>query len=122
MKIGQIAIAVLLVGAGVSASAREFRFRNRVDSEALHEKLVGAGFKITSIECYMEKCTIVMPDTEKKDPALVIEAYVAAESYGTYKKKLAALRALYEKWSAGTITNEEKERLIKQSRGVIFSR
>lgn len=37
-------------------------------------------------------------------------------------KKMTALRALYDKWEAGTISNDEKDQLIKGALGVVLGR
>jgi hypothetical protein len=63
-----------------------------------------------------------MPDTEKKDPMPIVQKYVYVDAREVRRKNVEALQALYDKWQAGTITNEEKDQLIKQAVGMLLGR
>ena len=90
------------------------RFKKKVDAGALQAQLVSAGFAIDFIECSVDNCTIHMPPTETKDPLPIVEKYVYVDPREAHQKKLTAMKALYDKWQAGTITNDEKDQLLKQ--------
>lgn len=112
----------LMVPASQSAFAREVKFDKKVDPAALQMQLINAGFKISYIECSVSRCKITMPDSEKKDPIPEIRKYVHVDSLEARERKLVAMRALYEKWEAGTILNEEKDQLIRSSIGLVLGR
>ena len=111
-----------LVVPAPKASAREVKFEKKIDAGALQAQLVAIGFKISWIECSVNRCKVVMPDSEKKDPMPVIRKYVYIDPVEARRNKMTALQALYDKWEAGTITNEEKDQLIKQAVGMILGR
>lgn len=102
--------------------AREVKFDKKVDAGALQAQLVAAGFKVNYIECSTTRCRITMPDSEKKDPMPEVRKYVYIDAQEAREKKIAALRTLYDKWEAGTISNEEKDQLIKGTLGVVLGR
>lgn len=104
------------------ASAREVKFDKKVDAGALQAQLIAAGFKVNYIECSTTRCKIVMPDSEKKNPMPEVQRYVYVDAQEVRAKKMAALLTLYDKWEAGTITNEEKDQLIKSAVGTVLGR
>lgn len=93
--------------------AREIRFEKKVDVGVLQKQLIDAGFHINWIECSVNRCKIVMPDSEKKDPMPVVKKYVYIDPTIARKKTLADMQALYAKWEGGTITPTEKDELLK---------
>jgi len=114
-----LVIAVQFAG---SASAREVRFEKKVDAGALQAQLIAAGFKVSYIECSVNRCKIVMPDAENKDPMPEVRKYVYVDAEEVRAKKITAMRTLHEKWEAGTITNEEKDQLIRGALGIILGK
>lgn len=122
MKTIKILLIVLATFASQSALAREVKFEKKVDAGALQAQLVAAGFKVSYIECSINRCKITMPDSEKKDPLPEVKKYVYVDVQEVRTKKRAALLTLYDKWEAGTITNDEKDQLIKGSLGIILGR
>ncbi len=59
-----------------------------------------------------------MPNSEKKDPMPVVRKYVYTNPHELRRKKMAELRGLYDRWVAGTITESEKDRLIRDFIGM----
>ena len=102
--------------------AREVKFEKKVDAGALQAQLTASGFKISWIECSENRCKIVMPDSEMKDPMPIVKKYAYVDAREVRRKKVEALQALYDKWEAGTITNEEKDQLIRQAVGMMLNR
>jgi hypothetical protein len=96
-----------------TAAAREFQIKKQVDPGALLTQLRAAGFSVTSMTCSLGRCTVVLPDSEKKDPAAVVKNYVFVDPATLREKKQSEMRALYGKWQAGTITPDEKDSLFK---------
>lgn len=117
-------ILAIILAASISLplSAREVKFDKKVDAGALQAQLLAAGFKVSYIECSANRCKITMPDAEKKDPLPEVRKYIYVDAREAHEKRLAALRALYDKWESGTISNEEKDALIKGALGVILGR
>lgn len=105
-----------------TTSAREVKFDKRVDPSVLQTQLITAGFKVSYIECSGIHCKVTMPDAEKKDPMPEIRKYAYVDAQEIRMKKMSGLKALYGKWEAGTITNEEKDELIKAAVGMILGR
>ena len=122
MKIPMICVlvAAAIVPFAQSTFAREVKFDKKVDVGALQTQLIAAGFKVNYIECSATRCRITMPDTEKKDPMPEVRKYVYVDFHEVREKKMAGLRALYGKWEAGTISNEEKDQLIKGALGIVL--
>lgn len=104
------------------AFAREVKFDKKVDAGVLQAQLVAAGFKVSYIECSGTRCKVTMPDSEKKDPMPEIRKYVYVDAQELRSEKMSELRALYGKWEAGTITNDEKDQLIKATLGIVLGR
>lgn len=105
-----------------SASAREVRFEKKVDAGALQAQLVADGFKINWIECSTNRCKIVMPDSEIKNPLPLVTKYKYIDPAEARRKKTVALQALYAKWQDGTITATEKDTLIREAIGMLIGR
>lgn len=63
-----------------------------------------------------------MPDSEKKDPMPLVKKYEYTDPREARRNKMATLQALYAKWENGTITNDEKDLLIKEAVGMILGR
>lgn len=95
-----------------AAAAKEYRFVKTIDPAALQTELVAAGFKVRHITCVAESCAISLEDSEAKSPKKIVDSYVFINSSLRRRQDLAELRALAEKWKAGTITPSEKDQLI----------
>lgn len=106
-------LAIISCLLGRNAAAKEVQIKKQVDPGALLSQLRAAGFSVTSITCSLGRCTLVLPDSEKKDPAAVIKNHAYADPTAPREKKKAEMRALYAKWQAGTITTAEKDDLFK---------
>lgn len=104
------------------AFAREVKFDKKVDAGDLQRQLIAAGFTISYIECSGTRCKITMPDSEKKDPTIEIRKYVYVDAQEARSKTTAKLMALYDKWESGTISNEEKDQLIKGALAIVLGR
>lgn len=113
---------VTIISAIPSTFARDVHFDKKVDAGVLQAQLVTAGFKVTYIECSTTRCKITMPDSEKKDPMPEVRKYVYADARELREKRMLTLRTLYDKWEAGTISNEEKDQLIKSTLGIVLGR
>jgi hypothetical protein len=116
----RIGLLIVLIGLGQNIFAREVKFEKKVDAGALQAQLTSAGFKILWIECSVNKCKIVMPDSEKKDPMSIVQKYVYVDTAEVKRKKTRDLQALYDKWDRGTITVDEKDQLLKEVVRVIL--
>lgn len=119
MRIALTAGILLMSGL---ASAKDVRFKKQIDPGALQLELRQAGYSVDYINCSGVDCTVHMPDSEKKDPLPVIEKYVFVDPRQAQKQKNDRLLSLYAKWEAGTITSEEKDRLLKAVVGNILGR
>lgn len=107
--------ALALVGLSLSAlpsQGKEHRFNKKIDLSPLQQELTAAGFKVQDVSCYGTSCVLRLDDAEKKDPSSIIAAHVAGAAQMKKRGELAALRALVQKWKAGTITPAEKDDLI----------
>jgi len=118
----QLLAAISIILFSQTTFAREVKFDKRVDAGALQAQLIAAGFKVSYIECSTTRCKITMPDSEKKDPMPEVRKYVYVDAREVREKKMTALRELYDKWEAGTISNEEKDQLIKSTLGIVLGR
>lgn len=95
------------------AYGREVKFQKTVDPGALQHQLRAAGFLVDYIQCSRDNCKIVMPDKEKKDPLDLVAKYTYVSPAEAQIKRLEAMRALFRRWEAGTITPAEKDELLK---------
>jgi predicted NAD/FAD-binding protein len=114
-----LTFSTILCAAG---SLHEVRFKKKVDPGALQARLSVSGFKVDHINCSAEDCILFLSSSESKDPSSVIRKYVYEDPLESRKKALASVSALYEKWKAKTITNEEKDELIARSMELLVSR
>jgi hypothetical protein len=119
---GIFPLFILVICFPHTAFGREVKFEKKVDAGALQAQLIAAGFRVSYIECSINRCKITMPDSEKKDPLSEVRKYVFVDAREMREKKLATLRALYDKWETGTISNAEKDELIKNTLGIVLGR
>ena len=124
MKISTSRVLVLALTAAFAQPtfAREVKFDKKIDVGALQAQLIAAGFKVSYIECSVTHCMITMPDSEKKDPMPEVRKYVYVDARELRVKKMAEMQALYDKWEAGTISDEDKDKLIKGVLGTVLGR
>lgn len=106
-----LAVACLALSA-LPSQAKEHRFNKKVDLSSLQQELVAAGFKVQDLSCYGSACVLRLDDAEGKNPSSIIAAHAADAAQNRRRSELAALRALVQKWKAGTITPAEKDDLI----------
>jgi hypothetical protein len=100
--------------AAVSASAKEHRFDKKIEPFALQQELKAAGFQVRDISCLGTACILRLEDSERKNPKSVIDAHKWEDPQEKRKRELDALRALRDKWKAGTITPAEKDELLRR--------
>lgn len=114
MSLTTHAIALGLLITPLNLFAREYAFSKQVDPGVLQNELRAKGFNVAYIECVQTSCKIVMPDTEKKNPAKIITDHVYVDPLAQRRKRTQELRDLLSKWEANAISQEEKDLLLKE--------
>jgi hypothetical protein len=100
---------ILLLLLCAPLDAREVRINKKTNIERLEADLRAAGFQIEYSACAEASCTMVLPDSEKKDPSAII----AAHTYIDPAIEKDRMRLLAKKWKDGAITDAEKDELLK---------
>lgn len=106
-------VAGLLLLSSQFLHAREVRFEKTVDAGVLQQELIAAGLKVDWIQCSVKKCTIVMPDSEKKDPMPVVKNHIYIDPVIVRNQQLESMRILLKKWQEKKISSEEKDDLLR---------
>ncbi|MFA6091778.1 MAG: hypothetical protein WCU88_02455 [Elusimicrobiota bacterium] len=109
----KLLLGVILFLSATVASAREYTFSKKIEAGRLQSELRSAGFQVDYITCLGEKCRIIMPDKEKKNPKAIIDAHKIIDRRAQFEARLAKARPLAKKMIDGTISPQEKDELLK---------
>lgn len=96
-----------------NAIAREVRFDKQIDPGTLQQQLKAAGFQVQWIECSTIHCKIVLPDSEKKDPMPFVKKYEYVSPEQIRAKQRARMITLVDRLDGKTITQEERDELLR---------
>lgn len=112
-------LAVLMLPGAVAAKPQagnpsEYRFKKKIDPADLQTQLAAAGFAVSYIECSGLNCTIHLKPGEKKNPASVVDRYVFVDRAKVLNDNLESIRNLSVKFDAGTLSQVEKDELLRR--------
>jgi len=94
--------------------AGEYKFVKKVDMAKLQTELTAAGFKVLYINGDGLHNVITFDKTEVKNPQAIIDAHVFVDVAAKLDANDARMIVLAKKWVIGTITDAEKDELIKR--------
>lgn len=96
------------------AGARTIVIQKRIDPEQLVVRLKEAGFGESVLQCPpgRTRCVLHLSDNEKRSPLAVIDAYVFVDAEAMRAKKRSEISALVMKLKSGSITQEERDRIL----------
>lgn len=110
----KILLLIVILFITTNVFAKEYRFHKKVLPSKLQTELKTAGFAVIYITGTNEDMTIVLEDTETKNPQAIIDAHVYIDLAAKLETNRARMLVLAKKWIAGTITLIEKDELIKR--------
>lgn len=103
---------LLLLLLASTVSAREYRFTKEVNGLRLFSELQAAGFNVISMTS-CPNCVLLMPDSETKDPYVVIAAHVPIDKRSRRQALVDELKALDAKLADGSATTADIRRAIR---------
>lgn len=97
--------AGILSLAGTAGATRRVPLSGDLDIGKAETALRSNGFKVVGSGQENRRAYVVLAASETKDPAPILESLLDPDT--------KTMRQLARKWQAGTITAEEKDRLLK---------
>ena len=104
---------VLFAFAGF-AFASEYTFTKQVNPSLLQSTLISNGYNVDHIHGNGLTYTIVFKNDETRNPQAIIDAHIYVDTAAKMEANKARMLVLARKWVKGTITNTEKDELIKR--------
>lgn len=108
-----VGLVVAMLFSPISAYCREVKFSKSLDMAKLESDLRAAGFNVKHTTCSGINCSLILADSETKDPSAIIAAMPPASDMvelGRAAREQAI--ALAKKLKAGTATPAEKDVLL----------